>query len=189
MVAACALKSSNQVEDLGVFFPFPIELDKGDAQAFLVDFRETAGDPAGNRTAHVQLVGNVGHKGQHFSVYKHRGEELHVQQMLSSQIGVVADNHVTFVKIRHPLQHVGRRGGEAEHHERAKVRLGQNPSLGIEDRTVDVHDLLHDRRSPHAHEAVSHVIGHGFKPVANHLHGHRVGFVGQQCLPLVRSQE
>ena len=181
--------AGNHVEDLRILPSFAIKLDKGNPQALLVDLRQPPCDTARHGPSHVELMSDVGHKGHPFSIHKNRRKKLHIQEMLASQIGIVGDDHISFAEVLDAREQIGGGRGQAEHHERAEVSLSQDAAVRVQNGAIDVHDLFHDRGSPHPHQAVSHVVGNRLQPIANHLHGHRIGLVSHHKAQILQGND
>ena len=87
-----------------VFLPPSVKLQERDSQPLLVDLRKTSCDAARNRAPHVKLVGDIGDERDDLTFVKHRGEELHIEEVLTPQVRVVTDNNVPFFEVHARVQ-------------------------------------------------------------------------------------
>ena len=62
----------------------------------MVYLRQSAGDTTGYGPSHVDLMSNIGHKGNQPVFHKYRGEELNIKEMLASRVGIITDNNISF---------------------------------------------------------------------------------------------
>ena len=81
-------------------FPRFVELERRDAQPFLVDLRGITGVSPGDSTADVCVMGNGGEKAQEFFIQEHRLVQVYIRQMCSAFIGGIEDEEVAFVDVR-----------------------------------------------------------------------------------------
>ncbi|CUK23251.1 Uncharacterised protein [Achromobacter sp. 2789STDY5608615] len=150
----------------------------GDADAFLEDRLQAAGDRAGHRAADVRMVGDVGGEKAQRAFPEHRRDDVDVGQVAAiGQIGVIADEHIAVADLVDQERAQYRAHGAVQ---RAQVQrdlraLRHQPAGGVEQRHRAVLAFLDVGRERGPHQRVVHVFGDRQQAVAEHLHADRVG--------------
>ena len=90
----------DQVQEVLLEDAFPEQADHRDAQAFLVNLRQTAGHAAGHGAADIGMVGDVAHEGDELALEKHRHRHVDIRQVgPAGDMGIVGDEQVAVAQV------------------------------------------------------------------------------------------
>src|SRR5262249_45243472 len=146
-----------------------VELERRDADAFLVDFGRIARVRSRHPAADVGVM--TDHHGERpaLAAVEDRHEHEDVGEGRAGVIGVVHDHGVALVEI---VAELGEHGGDGFRYgaevKRDGLGLRHHLSLGVTERRREIHHVLDDLRARDAHDGVGHVVDDGIEPALDY---------------------
>ena len=163
-------------EDLLVHLAALEELDRREAQPFLLHLGGVGGEAAGHHAAGVRPVAGVGEPREQLALVEVGLHEAHVHQVGAAEIGVVDDVEVARREVAGALDH--RLGAElhgADEDGKAELALGnQLAGGGVVDAVGAIQRLGDHRAERGPHESQVHLVAHLLQAVVDHRQGDRI---------------
>ena len=154
--------------------PF-VELDRGDADPFLVDAGRKAGIAARGHPAHVRPVGAHRGEDEQLSAREDREEHRDVVQVGAATVGVVEHDDVAFVDVSFEVLHRATHRPRHRHHmPRMVVGLRHHLRQWVEQRAREVVQLVDHRGERGADDRRPHLLDDGAQTLAHDLEGNRI---------------
>src|SRR5690625_3392993 len=129
----------DQRPGLDVEFAFPDERARGDDEAVLIDTGLHDGEPTGNGSTNIELVGFYGDEIDDFTLIKYRPDEQHIVDVRASPIWIVGNNDVPgpkfiwailFNRVFYRLGHGAGKGGQSFTNDRSEEHTSELQSRG-----------------------------------------------------------
>src|SRR5215813_5457487 len=149
-----------------------VELERGDADAFLPDLRGPGVVGAVGGAADVALVGAIdGPEGEALA-HEHGQEGGEVWEVIAAVIRIVEEKHVAGPDApREVVGHGLDRHGQRTHVDRHVLGLSGEPALAVEDGGGEIAARVGDLRVGGAQHRLAHLLHDGFEPMLDHRDG------------------
>src|SRR4029079_18920600 len=128
-----------------------IQLHRSEAQALFVELLGIEGQP-GRTAADINMMGYRSREADQCLVIEDRSEDRNVLQMLAADIRIIGQEHLAWPDAAMLDKAGPHRQGERAHLHRNVLRLGNDPTLGVEQRTGAVAGLAYDCRAGRAQQ-------------------------------------